>query len=213
MKYKLMVAVAVITALAAGLFSFQYVQQQQLPEHALVYPKARDLTEFTLTSHQGQPLTRQQLRGQWTLAFVGYTFCPDICPMTMATLTGAYPQLQAMLPQGQKLGIWFISADPQRDTVSALANYVGYFEQPAITGLTAGHDKLFPFVRDLGLMYAISSTTEPDYLVDHSASIVLINPQGQLAAAFKPQMKVGEVPLVTKAMLLADFPKVLAQLQ
>jgi protein SCO1/2 len=213
MKYKLVGAVAVITALAAGLFSYQYLQQSQQPEHALVYPKARDLTEFTLTSHKGQPLTRQQLQGQWTLAFVGYTFCPDICPMTMATLTGSYAQLQAMLPEGQKLAIWFISADPQRDTVSALANYVGYFEQPAITGLTAGHDKLFPFVRDLGLMYAISSTTEPDYLVDHSASIVLINPQGQVAAVFKPEMKVGEVPLVTKAILLADFPKVLAQLR
>jgi len=213
MKYKLVGAVAVITALSAGLFSYQYVQQSQLPEHALVYPKARDLTEFTLTSHKGQPLTRLQLQGQWTLAFVGYTFCPDICPMTMATLTGSYAQLQAMLPEGQKLAIWFISADPHRDTVSALANYVGYFEQPAITGLTAGHDKLFPFVRDLGLMYAISSTTEPDYLVDHSASIVLINPQGQVAAVFKPEMKVGEVPLVTKAILLADFPKVLAQLR
>lgn len=213
MKFKILVAVALLTALGAGLLSFQYLQQHQQPEHALVYPKARDLTEFTLVSHQGQPLTRQQLRGQWTLAFVGYTFCPDICPMTMATLTGAYPSLQAMLPQGQKLAIWFISADPQRDTVSALANYVGYFEQPAITGLTAEHDKLFPFVRDLGLMYAISSTTETDYLVDHSASIVLINPQGQVAAVFKPEMKVGEVPLVTKAMLLADFPKVLTQLQ
>lgn len=212
MKFKILVAVAMITALAGGVFSFQFFQKIQQPEHALVYPKARNLTEFTLISHQGQPLTRQQLQGQWTLAFVGYTFCPDICPMTMATLTGAYQDLQAMLPQGQKLGIWFISADPQRDTVSALANYVGYFEQPAITGLTAEHDKLFPFVRDLGLMYAISSTTEPDYLVDHSASIVLINPQGQVAAVFKPEMKVGEVPLVTKAMLLADFPKVLAQI-
>lgn len=212
MKFKILVAVAMITALAGGVFSFQFFQKIQQPEHALVYPKARNLTEFTLVSHQGQPLTRQQLQGQWTLAFVGYTFCPDICPMTMATLTGAYQDLQAMLPAGQKLGIWFISADPQRDTVSALANYVGYFEQPAITGLTAEHDKLFPFVRDLGLMYAISSTTEPDYLVDHSASIVLINPQGQVAAVFKPEMKVGEVPLVTKAMLLADFPKVLAQI-
>jgi protein SCO1 len=213
MKYKLVGAVAVITALAAGLFSFQYVQQSQQPENALVYPKARNLMEFTLTSHKGQPMTRQQLQGKWTLAFVGYTFCPDICPMTMATLSGAYSQLQAMLPDNQPLAIWFISADPQRDTVSALANYVGYFDQPAITGLTAGHDKLFPFVRDLGLMYAISSTTEPDYLVDHSASIVLINPQGQLAAVFKPQLKVSEVPLVTKANLVADFPKVLAQLK
>lgn len=212
MKFKIIIAVTLLLAVASGLLSFQYLQRAQQPEHAVVYPKARDLTEFSLISHRGQPLTRQQLQGQWTLAFVGYTFCPDICPMTMATLTGAYPQLQAMLPQGQKLAIWFISADPQRDTVSALANYVGYFEQPAITGLTADHDKLFPFVRDLGLMYAISSTTEPDYLVDHSASIVLINPQGQVAAVFKPEINVGQIPLVTKAKLLADFPKVLAQI-
>ena len=64
-----------------------------------------------------------------------------------------------------------------------------------------------------GLMYAISSTTEPDYLVDHSASIVLINPDAQLAAVFKPELAAGKVPLVSKAMLLADFPLVMAKLK
>lgn len=213
MKQKLMVLLVVVLALTAGVFSYLQLQQTQQPVAALVYPHPRDLAEFQLVSHKGQPVTRQQLRGQWTLAFVGYTFCPDICPMTMATLTGSYAQLQQMLPPGDKLAIWFISADPQRDTVAQLANYVGYFDQPAITGVTAPHDKLFPFVRDLGLMYAISSTTEPDYLVDHSASMVLLNPNAQIAAVFKPEIKVGEIPLVTKASLLADFPLVLQQLR
>lgn len=210
---KVVVALLLILVMLAGIFSYQHLQTVDEPVSALVYPKARDLQEFKLSSHSGKTLGRQDLRGQWTLAFVGYTYCPDICPMTMATLSGAYAQLQQMLPAGSKLSIWFISADPQRDTVSQLNSYVGYFQQPAITGLTASHDQLFPFVRDLGLMYAISSTTEPDYLVDHSASIVLINPDAQLVAVFKPELAAGKVPLVSKAMLLADFPLVMAKLK
>lgn len=210
---KIVVALLLILVMLAGVFSYQHLQKVAEPASALVYPKARDLQEFKLSSHLGTTLGRQDLRGQWTLAFVGYTYCPDICPMTMATLSGSYNQLQQMLPAGSKLAIWFISADPQRDTVSQLNSYVGYFQQPAITGVTAGHDQLFPFVRDLGLMYAISSTTEPDYLVDHSASIVLINPDAQLAAVFKPEMAAGKVPLVSKTMLLADFPLVMAKLK
>ncbi len=62
-------------------------------------------------------------------------------------------------------------------------------------------------------MYAISSSTEPDYKVDHSASIVLLNPSGQLVAVFKPELAVGQVPLVQKEALLRDFPRVIAQLQ
>jgi protein SCO1/2 len=151
------------------------------------------------------------LNGHWTLAFVGYTFCPDICPMTMAMLSGSYAEMVKMLPPEQRLQLWFVSVDPKRDTVAQLGNYVGYFEQPAITGMTANHDQLFPFVRELGLMYAISTTTEEDYRVDHSASIVLINPKGQLVAMFKPEMTMepNSVPVVTKAQLLRDFPAVL----
>lgn len=210
---KILAAVVLLLAIAAGGAAYQFWQQSQQPVSALVYPQARDLQEFRLTDQRGQEVGRQQLREQWTLAFVGYTFCPDICPMTMAMLAGAYPSLAQALPAGEKLAVWFISADPARDTVSQLQQYVGYFEQPAITGLTASHDQLFPFVRDLGLMYAISSSTAPDYKVDHSASIVLLNPSGQLVAVFKPELAVGQVPLVQKEALLRDFPRVIAQLQ
>jgi protein SCO1/2 len=126
-------------------------------------------------------------------------------------LSGSHAGLSKALPSGQSLQLWFVSVDPKRDTVQQLGNYVAYFEQPALVGVTANHDQLFPFVRALGLMYAISSTTDEDYRVDHSASIVLINPQGQLVAMFKPEQTEAQnsVPVVTKAQLLRDFPTVL----
>ncbi len=175
-----------------------------------MYPQARNLQEFQLVDQHGQPTGREQLYQQWTLAFVGYTYCPDICPLTLAKLAGVQPDLAAMVKEPLK--VWFISVDPQRDSVEQLNNYVNYFQQPAVLGLTAGHDQLFPFVRQLGLMYALNSNAEGNYLVDHSASVVLINPQGQLVAMFKPEMAIGQVPVIDTEQLLADFPLVLAKL-
>lgn len=208
---KVWATLLLITALAAGVLVYRQLQVPAEFSNVLIYPAPRDLKPFQLTSHRGQPVGREQLNGHWTLAFVGYTFCPDICPMTMAMLSGSYPELTKALPAGQSLQLWFVSADPQRDTVAQLGNYIGYFDQPAIVGLTAGHDQLFPFVRELGLMYAISTTTDEDYRVDHSASLVLINPKGQLVAMFKPEMALEQnsVPVVTKAQLLRDFPAVI----
>jgi len=204
-------AFVVLTAIS-GYLGYQYLTSQSEFSSALVYPAPRNLSEFNLVDHRGNTVGREQLLGQWTLAFVGYTYCPDICPMTMATLSGAVPQLQQSLPKGQQLGIWFISVDPKRDTQKQMQTYVGYFEQRALTGVTASHDQLFPFVRELGLSYAISSSAEPEYRVDHSASIVLLNPLGQLVAVFKPEINSEAVPVVSKTQLLRDFPRVVAQL-
>ncbi|KKO44581.1 photosynthetic protein synthase I [Arsukibacterium ikkense] len=198
-------------AVVAGVMLYLLWQHQPLPQHALVYPQPRNLADFELIDQDNMPRSRADLMDKWTLAFVGYTYCPDICPLTLAKLAGVHAELAAKV--GQPLQIWFVSVDPQRDTPEQLKQYVDYFRQPALIGLTAGHDQLFPFVRQLGLMYAMSSTAEQDYLVDHSASVVLINPLGQVAAMFKPEMAPGEVPLVSGEQLLADFPLVLNQLQ
>ena len=208
---KIWATLLLVAAVVAGVLVYREVEQPGELANVLVYPTPRELANFKMTSHSGQALSVEQLKGHWTLAFVGYTFCPDICPMTMATLSGSHAELSKALPSGQSLQLWFVSVDPKRDTVQQLGNYVAYFEQPALVGVTANHDQLFPFVRALGLMYAISSTTDEDYRVDHSASIVLINPQGQLVAMFKPEQTEAQnsVPVVTKAQLLRDFPTVL----
>ena len=198
-------------ALIAGVLLFRVTQYNAEPKLALVYPQARVLADFNLTDQFGEAVNRERLYGQWTLAFVGYTYCPDICPLTLAKLAGVQPELAAMVEQ--PLRVWFISVDPKRDNTEQLHNYVSYFEQENVLGMTAGHEQLFPFVRQLGLMYALSSTTAEDYLVDHSASVVLINPRGQLVAMFKPPMQPGELPVIDTEQLLADFPLVLKKLK
>ena len=207
---KLIYLLLAVAAILAGSFSYLLWQKPAEPAMALVYPQARNLLEFQLIDQHGQQVGREQLYQQWTLAFVGYTYCPDICPLTLAKLAGVQPELAAMVREPLK--IWFISVDPQRDTPEQINNYVNYFQQPAVLGLTAGHDQLFPFVRQLGLMYALNTNAEGNYLVDHSASVVLINPQGQIAAMFKPDIAVGQVPVIDTEQLLADFPLVLVQL-
>lgn len=208
---KLAFPLLLVVALIAGVAAYLFWQQQAEPKQALVYPEARNLAEFSLIDQHGNSMGRDDLYQQWTLAFVGYTYCPDICPLTLAKLAGAQPELAAMVKEPLK--VWFISVDPQRDTPQQINDYVNYFQQPALLGVTAGHDQLFPFVRQLGLMYAMSSNAEGNYLVDHSASVVLINPQGQLVAMFKPDMVVGQPPVINTEQLLADFPLVLARLR
>lgn len=207
---KLLYVLLAAGALVTGVVLYQLASTHAEPKLALVYPQPRALADFNLTDQHGDTVNRERLYGQWTLAFVGYTYCPDICPLTLAKLAGVQPELAALVKEPLK--VWFISVDPNRDTIEQLNNYVSYFEQANVLGMTAGHDQLFPFVRQLGLMYALSSTTEENYLVDHSASVVLINPQGQLVAMFKPPMQVGQLPVVDAEQLLADFPLVLARL-
>lgn len=76
---------------------------------ALVYETAKPLSDFSLRDQQGKLVTKQQFLGQWNLVFLGYTSCPDICPMTLAKLNNAYKNLQAEYP----LQVWFISVDPK----------------------------------------------------------------------------------------------------
>jgi protein SCO1/2 len=173
------------------------------------YPMARKIVDFTLTNHHNQPMTNADLKGQWTLAFVGYTFCPDICPTTLAALNQAYPKILASADQ-QPIKVWFLSVDPKRDTIERLAEYVGFFN-PEFIGATAEHKQLYPLVRSMGMMYSMSqSTDDPNYLVDHSGSVVVINPLGQVIGRFKPQHAPGQIAMSDTAQIIADMPKVIA---
>ena len=88
--------------------------------HALVYETAKPLSDFSLSDQQGKLVTKQQFLGQWNLVFLGYTSCPDICPMTLAKLNNAYKNLQAEYP----LQVWFISVDPKRDIAQKRKEYI-----------------------------------------------------------------------------------------
>lgn len=204
MNKLLLVIVAIVSGLV-GVLVFQKSVQLASPEYALYYQQPREIKPFKMTNHHGNAFTNQQLIGKWSWVFFGYTSCPDVCPTTLQELNFYYDDLKAVDVNTQVL---LVSVDPMRDTVSKLAQYIAYFNKEFIA-LSADHSVLFPFARNLGLMYAISDDDRHDnYLVDHSASIVLINPQGQIAAIFKPTHELGELPTISGEQLVSDFQKI-----
>jgi protein SCO1/2 len=169
------------------------------------FPMPRKLSDFTLSKHTGDAFTNEDLQGKWTLAFVGYTFCPDICPVTLAEINAVYSQLQAA-QAAFELQVWFLSVDPKRDTVERLNEYIGFFNDEFVAS-TGPHEQLFPLVRSMGMMYSMSESTDnPNYLVDHSASIVVINPDGNVVGRFKPKHVVGALSISDTEQILTDMP-------
>ncbi|MGL1958086.1 MAG: SCO family protein [Colwellia sp.] len=212
---KLIFGLIAFIAAIVGVLFFQQIYQLPLPEHALYYQQPRIINDFELTDQQGNSFNKTQLVDKWSLVFFGYTSCPDVCPTTLQNLSFIYDDLKKTANNSQVL---LVSVDPKRDSQEKLALYINYFNSE-FKALRAEHDVLFPFARHLGLMYAISSPESANknpndssnhYLVDHSASIVLINPVGKIVAIFRPEQVVGQVPSIDSDKLLSDFQKIVA---
>jgi protein SCO1/2 len=208
MKQKLIVAIAIVVAIAAGAYVSLVVAptlNPKEPEFVRLYPQPRELADVALIDQHGQDFTKTELEGKWTLAFVGYTYCPDVCPTTLAELKGIYPQLKA-IKSDNPLQVLFLSVDPNRDKTERLKEYIDFFN-PEFVAASAQHKVLFPLVRSMGMLYAISDPTDdPDYLVSHSASVVVINPQAQVIGRFQPSAAPGQVAISDSQQILADMP-------
>ena len=177
--YALVASIAVLT----GLFVAAYTRQVQQPEHALVFSTPRVLPDFFLIDHSGEQFGPQQLVGSWTLLFFGFTRCPDVCPTTLQTLAAATRKLDD-LPEHLRPSVVLVTVDPLRDTVEALAAYVPYFN-PDFVGVTGDMNHIQTLTRELGVAYAYTpGTGSDDYGVEHTASIFMFNPDGNLVAVF-----------------------------
>lgn len=210
---KIVTLIVALGALAAGVMLFGQLNKQAPVDFALHYQQAREIKPFQLTDHFGEAFNNESLTGHWSWVFFGYTSCPDVCPTTLQEMNFIYDDLKAIANNSQVL---LVSVDPNRDTQEKLASYIGYFN-PEFKALYGDHGVLFPFARDLGLMYAITETendkqgeSPTSYLVDHSASLVLINPAGKVEAIFKPKQALGEVPVIEGDKLVSDFAKIVA---
>ncbi|KAF6738410.1 SCO2-like protein, mitochondrial [Oryzias melastigma] len=132
---------------------------------------------FSLVDHTGRRRTKQDFLGSWVLLYFGFTHCPDICPDELDKLSAAVALLDrdASLPPVQPL---FITVDPERDGVPALARYVKDFH-PRLIGLTGTTEE----VKHAGRDYRVYASPGPkdqdgDYIVDHSILIYLLSPDG-----------------------------------
>ena len=158
---------------------------------AMLYPEPRPVPAFSLVRADGKPLTRDDWKGRWTVAFFGFTNCPDICPNTLGVMRDVRKALAA---QGlaDKVNFQFISVDPDRDTPETLARYTGFYSADFV-GATGTDAQLQPLTRALGLLYTRTPTGNGDYSVDHSASIVIIGPQPALVGLFRPPLDAAAI--------------------
>ena len=189
-----LILIAAVAA-AAGLWAgghWSGVRTAALPEMASVvrYPVPRALPEFQLVRSDGQPLTRADWNGRWNIAFFGYTHCPDVCPTTLATFKQVWKLLDA--DAREHLRFDFISVDPARDTPELLARYVAFFN-PEFIAATGSDAELTRLTRALGLVYARSEPKNGTYEVDHSASVVVIDPHGNQVGVLRPPFEAAKI--------------------
>jgi len=140
-------------------------------------PKGGD---FTLQSPAG-PVSLADQRGKVVLLYFGYTFCPDICPTSLSAIAQA---LSALTPaEMAKVKTFFISVDPERDTMDVLKVYAPFFH-PSIVGLSGSSEQVAQVARLYGARYMKQKPDENGlYSVDHLAYIYVVAPDGKLAAS------------------------------
>ncbi len=157
-----------------------------------VFPKSfKTVPAFTLTDQQGSAITESLFKDQWSMVFFGYTRCPDICPMTMTIMNSVAEELEAS--NTPPLQVVFISVDPKRDTAEVLGNYMNFFN-PTFKGITGELADVLALTGKLGIVasYTAIEGTE-DYLVDHTASMLLIDPEGRVRGKFSAPHKVESI--------------------
>ena len=139
--------------------------------------QARPLPAFALVRHDGAPLAPEDFQNRWSLLFFGYSHCPDICAPTLQKLTTA---LHAA--GGEATQIVFVSTDTERDVPDTLRDYVAHFH-PRTWGVTGASEAVADFAKHLGAFHARRKLAA-GYLIDHSASVWLIDPEARLAGVF-----------------------------
>lgn len=167
-------------------------------ESGTALPVPGELASFDLVDTQGAHVSPAQLRGHPTLVFFGFTYCPDVCPTTLALLTAV--QKGARLP-GLKVAL--ISVDPERDTPEQLGKYISSFGGDLI-GLTGSTPEIVKAQKTFGVAASRVELAGGGYTMDHSAAVFLLDAQARKVAVFTPPLR--------SAALTRDLQKLAPQL-
>ena len=170
-----------LLALALTLTAFVVPRLNSYSFNGILLQSPQPASDFTLTSHYGQEVTLSDYRDRVVLLFFGYANCPDVCPATLADLK------QAMLALGneaEQVQVFMVSVDPERDSQADLAAFVPAFH-PSFVGLTGSPDEVAEIATYYGVYFAKQeSDSALGYLVDHTATVMLVDPDGYLRMVF-----------------------------
>ncbi len=185
MKVLALLIGVVIVAFAVGIGGYEYFEQRNENQTAGQGDGAPQIGgPFTLVDHDGNTVTDETYRGRYIMVFFGFTYCPDICPTALSDTAAALDMLGA--DKASKVTPLFISVDPARDTPEHLKEYVSYFH-PNTIGLTGSEAQIKEAARVYRAYYRLGepSADDPlDYLVDHTAIIYVMGPNGEFLTHF-----------------------------
>jgi|TARA_B100000315_G_scaffold240200_1_gene259776 protein SCO1/2 len=138
--------------------------------------------DFELTGPDGKELSSESFRGKVMLIFFGYTYCPDVCPMSLSHLKVGMLNLKE---QAKDVQVLFISIDPERDTPEKLKEYVPYF-YPTFLGLTGSVNDIAEVARQYGAGYFKQYVESVEgYFMAHTDAVFLVDQQGRYRGRYK----------------------------
>lgn len=187
---KLVVCVIASLAMLTGLYVAQHLSSKKKIDitqvHGTLLQEPRPIHAFHLTGIDLKSFNNEQLRGQWTLIFFGFTHCSSMCPTAMAELGKMYRLLEAQqvkpLPR-----VVMITLDPERDSIQRLGQYVKAFD-PHFYGAHGDLHVTHAMTKELGVAYIKIPRNQTidakNYDIEHTGTVMLFNPKGQLQAFF-----------------------------
>ena len=138
--------------------------------------------DFSLTGPEGKTVSLEDFRNKVVLIYFGYTFCPDVCPITLSNLKMLMLSLEE---KAEDVQVIFISIDPERDTFQKLKDYVPYFH-PTFIGLTGSEADLASVAKKYQTFYLKQKVeSEAGYLMAHSDVVILVDQNGRFRGRYK----------------------------
>ncbi len=177
----LWIAVALAAIALAAIYLGAIKQGRQ--SGAKLYDRANIGGAFELTSHKGTQFSSASLKGKPYMIFFGFTHCPDVCPTTLLEVTNALKDLGS---KAEMITVLFVTVDPKRDTQEALKEYLQAFDS-RIIGLTGTEEEIARIAKLYLVKYKKVPTTNDNYNMDHTASVLLFDKNGKLVSTLSWQ--------------------------
>jgi len=189
-RYWILVAAIALAAAVAGMYLARALDQPAVPqlESGTALPVPDPLAPFDVLDTAGAPVSPAQLRGHPTLVFFGFTYCPDVCPTTLALLASVQKQVMAADKELAGLKVALISVDPERDTPEQLGKYISSFGGDFI-GLTGSPPEIVKAQKSFGVAASRVDLAGGGYTMDHSATVFLLDAQARKVAVFTPPLR------------------------
>jgi len=157
--------------------------QRELQTTLVLPSDFKQVPSFSLLDVNEEPLDENLFSGEWSIVFFGFTHCPDVCPITLTVMKDVVETLASTeVPQPQTI---FITVDPKRDTPEIMKQYISYFNEEFI-GVTGDLGAVHQLTNALGIVaaYTVREDNPEEYDVDHTASMLLIDPEGRMRGKF-----------------------------